>query len=314
MSTNTSSISQEEVPNFNYEILMKYNKLRVTHVFTEDIEHIFSLYKTVKHFKGIHGSFIEKIDYMNSTGESFTVGSIYSFTWKNSFPVKILIEDIVETPTVKSLQLYAYDFEPHEFKFRITYTFHKSTTDNYTYYYFDSIFFTLQALSFHQVMLNNNDMKRLFMNFDSYISSDAVAVDQVESIIISVTIQKLWDVITDWKTFQQRVPIIADRVEYEKGNDRVMLMKLLYKGDRDEYFLKVLEYKINDYEGEYQLLLYSSNNSFSNQEMHFKLVSLGDNCLLVFKHVFTTYVKCSMLEEFSKNKREILVMLKKSFK
>jgi hypothetical protein len=303
-----SSSTQEE-ENFNYEILLEQNRLRISHVFNQDIQHIFNLYRSVEHYKQMYGIFLDNIVCLKGNEKYFTTGSEYSFTYKGQFPSKILFEDIIETETCKSIQFFAYDL-PNEFKFRIIYKFFKNTTDGFTYFYFDNVFFSLQALSFHRINFNNKDSLKLSKHLEHYIAATGV-FEQVESIVIKIGFKELWSVVTDWKEFKKRVPIIADYIEDDSDG---FYMRLRYSGDKAEYFLQVLKNNnTDDCLGDFELRLSSSNSDFTSQEMHFKVVALDDKCLLVFKHVFKSHVNCNILTDLSDNKREILKMLRASF-
>jgi hypothetical protein len=308
------SIRDEEKKHFNFEILTKHNMIKVSHIFDEAIERVYYFYTSLMKFKEIYKDFLSDVVCINGDPSNYSIGSAYNFTWKNSFSVRFIVENIINKPHFKAVQVYYYEVEPKEFRYRCIYKFYKNTVENYTYYSYDFIFGSPPALSFFQVNFNTDDNKRLLNTIDNFVYSNAEGLEQVESIILNNDIKKVWSIITDWKVFQQHVPIIADQVEYEKDcENKIVLIKLRFESDKTEYFLKVLKSNVNKYDGEYRLLLFTMNSSFPNQELFFNVISLNDNqCLLTFKHMFLTYVKPAVISDLSDNKKDILKMLKKS--
>jgi hypothetical protein len=313
MISNTSTIKDQE-PIFNYEILTQFNRHRITHIYHDKLDRVFNLYRSMSHFKRIYKDFM--LDIKSESKEPyFCVGAEYTFLWKNSHTAKFRCEEVIDEENIKILQLYFYDIEPNEFRYKVYYKFSRSTCDEYTYFYLDSVFNNLQALSFYQISFSSNDMKKLFKHIDDYIIRNNEKHEQVESIILDISLSDLWKVITDWKIFKKHVPIIADSIEYERSSDsRVSLIKLIYNNDDKEYYLKVLKNELGEFSGDYQLNLFSSSKSFTKQRMHFKVVEMSGKCLLVFKHIYSKYISESVLRDLSENKKEILRMLKKSLK
>jgi hypothetical protein len=303
----------EPKANFTLEILTKYNKVRVTHVFQDNIERVFHMFRSIKHYKRVFKGFFEDIKCVKGDEKNFSTGSEYKSFWKETSN-KIRVEDIKETENFKELHMVFYDIGPDKFRYWVTYRFYKSTTEEYTFWYYDLLFESAEALNYHKLNFSDSDCIKLFKNMDRYLYSNPEGLEQEESIVLNYDFKELWAIITDWKSFRQHVPIIADSVEFERGSDqRISLIKLHYSNDKSEYYLRVLKSELSDNSGDYELVLFSSNNSFASQEMRFKLLSLGEkSTMLIFKHVFSKYVKNKVIKDLSDNKREILRMLKKS--
>jgi hypothetical protein len=297
---------------FYQELLMKLNKCRVSHIFYDNIDRVYNLFKSIKHYKSMHKGYFEDIMCINGNENDFSSGSEYKSFWKDT-ENKFRVEDIVNTENFKEIHIHFYDIGDYDHRFRVMYKFYNNTTDDYTYWCYDIVFNSSQALSYYQQTFNDNDCIKLFKNFDKYLYTGTTNIEQVESIVLDIGFKDVWNTITDWKTFQKHVPIIADSVEYERSSDqRISLIKLVYKHDKSEYYLRVLRFVLDSYSGDYDLLLFSSNSKFASQEMRFKVISLVEKTLLVFKHVFSKFVKTKVLKDLSQNKKEILTTLKKS--
>jgi hypothetical protein len=312
----TSQHKHKTHRHFNYEILTQHNILKNSYLFEDNIDRVYYFFKSVPHLKEMSKDIISDIICVKGTPDYYSVGSVYKFIWKNSWSVELIVEDMVNTPEYKTIQIYYYDIRPSDYRYRVTMKFYRTTVDGFTYFTYDLKFTSPQSLSFYQVNFNTNESRKLLTGYDGYISTNPECLEQVESIVLNTSMKKIWDIITDWKVFQKHVPIIASRIEYERNCEgEIVLIKLNYNNDKTEYYLKVIKSCLKKYAGEFSLLLFSSSKSFPSQELHFNIIEINDSkCLLIFKHVFINYVNCKIIAELSINKKDILKTLKSSLK
>ena len=116
------------------------------------------------------------------------------------------------------------------------------------------------------------------------------------------------------KTFKNLVPRICDNVEYE-GEKLKKGSKMIFSWEKPMKMSVSLEVKKIVKEDKECELVYDSFESKPKvpwQEIQWKLIKLDDtNTLIEFRHSFQEEIKKENLDYISRNKKKILISLKK---
>ena len=192
------------------------------------------------------------------------------------------------------------------------YSLFYSTIDNITILTWDA-----EIVSEHykktQIEFLKLERKQILQKYDDYFKKK---VDQfsynVESIIIKNNFFSIWKIITDWNLFQKYVPIIAESVAYEgeklNGGSKIYLH---WKSKNVSCTLKIIGYVVNNLDHVFELELFEGEPKLPLQKLTLCLKKLDENfCFLFFRHLFLEPIEFHDIENLSKTKRNILVILK----
>jgi hypothetical protein len=236
--------------------------------------------------------------------------------WKGNASSKLRIQNVIETPTFKLINLYYYSIASTDFKLNTIYKFYKSTIEPGTHYSYEAVFENAQALSYHQIQFSSYDYTKVFNNFCKYVQKGTSIIEHVESVVIDADLNDLWEVLENWGKFQELAPTIADKVEYEFSNTKgkeYSHIKLMFDNCNIVHVLKLITSLKGEDSALFVVSLLNSNMKSLLQDLEFSLQSLKDGqCLLIFKHIFRQkqVIDTNFLEQLSKSKRKILTSLR----
>jgi hypothetical protein len=312
------AIYQEE-SKLNFEIFIKQNRLLISYKFKYDIETLYNFFIQPSHFKEIYNEFINEFICIEGSPTLNSKGSEFIMVWKENISSKLRIQNVIETPAFKLINLYHYSIASTEFKLNTIYKFYKSTIEPGTHYSYEAVFESPQALSFHQIQFSSYDYTKVFNNFCKYVQKSTSITEHVESVVIDADLDDLWEVLEDWGKFQELAPTIADKIEYEFSNaedKEYTHIKLMFDNCNIVHVLKLItRFKGND-SALFVVSLLNSNMKSLSQDLEFSLQSLKDGqCLLIFKHIFRQkqVIDNTFLDQLSKSKRKILTSLRDGF-
>jgi hypothetical protein len=299
--------TKNNTPELSYEILTQYNKFIVTHVFKYDIDDLFNIFIQPENYRDLHKPHITKFKKAKGENKLNSVGSEFQYIWSGEKHCRFRVKEVIDTPNFKSILLY-YQVEP-KFVYNIKYNFYKNTTEPCTYFIYEIIFDTFQALSHHQINFNSEEKEAMINNYYHLLTKVVKETEQVESIVLDSDINSLWALLHDWKKFHQLAPSIADEVDYEEVCNDDVRIRLKFNCNIEHVLKLISKYK-DDYSVEYILTLLNVEKTIP-QDVYFNVISLnGYQCLFSFKHVFKRKIDSSFLEGLSKGKRKILEQLK----
>jgi hypothetical protein len=297
-----------------WEILVKHNKLVVSHIFKHDIDIVYKIFIRPSCYREIYGSLMHELHCINGKSMLNSLGSEFSFLWGTNINAKFRVSEVIETVTYKSLLFDYYSVEPSEFKYGLVYKFIKNTSEPLTYFTYSLIFKSPQALSFHQINFSSQEKLDILNNMSKILVKYTQCTEQVESILIDCDLTGLWQILQDWKKFHKLAPSMADCVEYDSNIDDVRI-KLRFDNCKIEHILKLIRSHKDDCSGELVLCLYSSNMKSLAQEVLFNIHRINERqSLLIFKHIFKRIIDQTHLLELSNSKKQILEQLRDNLK
>jgi hypothetical protein len=294
------------------EIIEKKNKLHIPYVFNEHIERVYYYFTNTDLYQVMHQRFMWEFRCSMGINKLDSLGSEFEFKWRPNITAHFRIVDVINTPHEKSINCYYFNVIPTEFKYHLIYRFHYSTVEKKTYFSYDLIFNTIQALSYFQSVFDAQENVQLFTDIENHLKITPYLLEQEESVILSENIDNIWNVISNWKLFRESVPLIADSVEYDKCNIEGAMIVMRFNDDR-EYNLAVRKCWRDVLSGEYVLEMLWSKPATPRHYIVLNVQELLGKCIVLFKHIFIEAVGASELASLGRMKIEILKMLKKSF-
>ena len=144
---------------------------------------------------------------------------------------------------------------------------------------------------------------------DEYLKNNVKNLEQNESILVNVSIDKLWDFCKQMKNIQLFISLPNTEIINEGNN----IIKLVDKNN-NKNFIRLIqrEKKIEDWN--YALFLESFDSLLNTplQSMQIGLIKVNDNTtLIIYKHIMLDYIPYNALLSNSGNKQKILKKIKK---
>lgn len=288
-------------------------KLRTCYTYNESMSRVFHVLKDNESMFSVWKDLTDFIYFTKGKGYE-EVGSELVFKWKGSLLANARVNYIIDTDKYKSLQMYIYKVVPLNLVHWHTYHLYPNTCDGTTVLAFEDICQDLQSISGVDEVHSIAEKQIAAKKIEKILSNLIFALEQTESIMLDVSINRVWHIITNWKVFQVYVPMIGKSIEI-KGNPVTIgsVISIGFEKTKELFYLKVVKVFEEDLVKEYVLKNEISGMVGPKQEIHFKLIDLnGTQCFLSFKHIFQEYVKADALSKISKEKIQILKTLKKS--
>ena len=158
----------------------------------------------------------------------------------------------------------------------------------------------------------NSDMKKI--NFfraeevDEYLKNSVRNLEQNESILVNVSIDKLWSFCTQMKNIQ----LFVNMPNFEIINEGNNILKFIDKNSNNFIRLIEREKKVEDSNYILYLEIFDSLITAPLQSMQIQLIKVNDNTtLLIYKHIILDYIPYNALQSNSGNKQKILKKIKK---
>jgi hypothetical protein len=143
---------------------------------------------------------------------------------------------------------------------------------------------------------------------DEYLKNTVKNLEQDESILVNVNIDKFWDFILQLKNIQMFLNMPNTEVSNEGNN----IIKFVDKTSKNIIRLIEREKKIEDSNYTLYLESFDSILPMPLQSMQIQLVKVNDNAtLIIYKHIILDYIPYNALRSNSGNKQKILKKLKK---
>jgi hypothetical protein len=292
--------------------------IRVNHTFNAPIEKVFQMITNPVSYVKIFSPFIEDFKYLNEGKTYATKGAEFIYTWKKIMPVLTLhvkVIEVVDDPNYKMINLYFQAIKPKSMKFNTIYKFCRVSTEMQTFMAVGIFFNSYESFHIHDCLLNDEEKLSILKNMENYLL-EQYEFYQEEAIILEADIQRVWEVVTNWKDFKRHVPEVAEEVtvEYNQGDEDNTIELIKLKENKTEQSLKVVTKEFNGNIGVYTMTTTEGANS-PPQEIIFRLLSIDcAMCYLVVRHNFYEPVPCKYVQLLSKKKKRILKTLEKSLK
>ena len=144
---------------------------------------------------------------------------------------------------------------------------------------------------------------------DEYLKNNVKNLEQNESILVNVSIDKLWDFCKQMKNIQLFISLPNTEIINEGNN----IIKLIDKNS-NKNFIRLIQ-REEKIEGSNYALFLESFDSLVNaplQSMQIRLIKVNDNTtLIIYKHIMLDYIPYNALLSNSGNKQKILKKIKK---
>jgi hypothetical protein len=143
---------------------------------------------------------------------------------------------------------------------------------------------------------------------DEYLKNTVKNLEQDESILVNIDIDKFWNFITQLQNMQLFLNMPNTEINMEGNN----IIKVVDKNNKNIIRLIEREKKIED--SNYTLYLESFDTLLPMplQSMQIQLVKVNDNTtLIIYKHIMLDYIPYNALLSNSGNKQKILKKIKK---
>jgi len=144
---------------------------------------------------------------------------------------------------------------------------------------------------------------------DEYLKNNVKNLEQNESILVNVSIDKLWDFCKQMKNIQLFISLPNTEIINEGNN----IIKLIDKNN-NKNFIRLIQREEKNEDSNYALFLESFDSLVNAplQSMQIRLIKVNDNTtLIIYKHIMLDYIPYNALLSNSGNKQKILKKIKK---
>jgi hypothetical protein len=143
---------------------------------------------------------------------------------------------------------------------------------------------------------------------DEHLKNNVRNLEQNESILVNVPIDKLWSFITQMKNIQ----LFVNMPNFEIVNEGNNILKLVDKSNNN--FIRLIEREKKVEDSNYILYLESFDSLMAAplQSMQIQLIKVNEGTtLMIYKHIMLDYIPYNALLSNSGNKQKILKKIKK---
>jgi hypothetical protein len=161
--------------------------------------------------------------------------------------------------------------------------------------------------------------QNLCQRWENFLKKSVIGLKQMESIIVSQQRERVWEVVSNWRKFQKIVPSLSDDVafleeESESNNEVGRLIELKWPTKKMKCNLKIIESDTSQQDcWKFCLECYEGIPIIPLQDIEFQLIELkGGKTFISFFHIFKEPLKLELINTISKDKKIMLLCLKKS--
>jgi hypothetical protein len=143
---------------------------------------------------------------------------------------------------------------------------------------------------------------------DEYLKNNVKNLEQDESILVNVSIDKLWTFLSQLNIIQLFINMPNSEIINEGNN----ILKLVDKSSNNYIRLIKREKKVEDSNYILYLESFDSLQAMPLQSMQIQLIKVNlDTTLIIYKHIMLDYIPINALRSNSGNKQKILKKIKK---
>jgi hypothetical protein len=153
-------------------------------------------------------------------------------------------------------------------------------------------------------------IKNLFRTeeIDEYLKNNVKNLEQDESILVNVSIDKLWTFCNQLNNIQLFINMPNSEIINEGNN----ILKLVDKNSNNYIRLIKREKKVEDSNYIMYLESFDSLQAMPLQSMQIQLIKVNiETTLIIYKHIMLDYIPINALRSNSGNKQKILKKIKK---
>lgn len=291
----------------------KEMSLLCSYVYKDSIQRVWDCFRNPEIFNDTLKENAENITMLQ--GKDYgEVGTVVEFEWKNSFVIMFEVKEVVNTEFYKKIRFYTTKVYPLDLKYTCIFHFYFNTIDKTTLFQHELIFDDVNALKIIDHKHNKQEKLEICRKIEKFLAKRTEDLIDFESIIINRNIETVWGVISNWKNFQNYVPSIAEKVNFEEGAPKTVGSRIIIENPskKSKYSLKVLKYDVSTERREYVLECYEAEPVSPKQELKFSLIYVNENnTYLSFIHEFKDPIKYELINSIARDKKQILKDLKK---
>ena len=285
-------------------------KETLSYVYNHSISNVWNLVKDINEISKALTQLKSGIK-VKTDSNSFQLETNLSTDYKHTLTLNHISKEVIDQEDNKKITFSCNSSSLTDQIFSITYMLFVDSIDNNT--------LLIQEIIFNE-SINTNSLKKeislqkeIIKKFHEYLNTKTVEIRQIESIVIDINRNCLWEIISNWSNFRKLVPFIADEVIYEGDPNTVNTnLTLRWVNKKVECFLKVTNVSCDKKNiiWEYSMHCYQGVPLVPDQEIKFKIIRINeDSCFLEFKHVFKQKLKQNILDTITQDKKKILSKL-----
>jgi len=230
------------------------------HIFNFKIIYVWQLICHPAKLMSALGEWVDKIEYFESPNNKkelffdapmkFKVGSLLNFRFKSIFLCELKILEINENEFCNRIVIGSQVKYPISFKYRIIYNLFWNSVEENTLLIHEIICDDVSTNMFNRDPEENKKERLImFKKIEEMLSNDIKALHQEESIILDISLDKLFEIVTDWRIFRQYVEQICNEIYYNGDPQKIGSEMKITFGNKNKYSnLKIIEcsYKENN--------------------------------------------------------------------
>jgi len=284
-----------------------------SHVFKDNINRVWDCLRLPEIFNLTIKDKADNIIILN--GKNYgELGTQVEYQWKDLMRIRFEVQEVINEEFYKRIRFYSTKIEPLNLKYSCVFHLHCNTIDKTTLFQHELIFDDPNFLKTIDLKHNKQEKMEMCKKIEKILSKRTEDLYQFESIMINTNIEKVWRVISDWKIFQEYVPIIAEQVDFEGGDPKTVgcRINIGHLSKNTKFSLKVLQCLNTIDKKEYVLEYLDGEPVSPKQELDFSLVLVNEQITyLSFKHQFKESIKYELISSIAREKKHILKELKK---
>jgi hypothetical protein len=298
---------------------MKTLCLSFYQIFRDDLKNVFEILKDARITNDIVNRKIDKDTfsdiYFTKGSTSYEIGAKWSFIYRKQLKIYVTLVECTYNKDSAHLAWYCYKTEPLDIPYKYTYDLIRNTEDNTT------LVKVATKFIYENIQISDKEKQQMlddrvyaYKVIEKCVHTMAKMKTQVESISIKADFEKISELLLNLKLLQKTVPSICDKVDYE--GDKIsenMDVKFLWV----EKVSMTVDIKIKSISQKpyWTTLVYECSDgsqSVPSQVVEWQAIKMEDRCFLNFTHTFKDGVNRKTLELISKDKKKILLKLKKA--
>lgn len=174
----------------------------------------------------------------------FKKHSKLSFRWKSIFQCRLEVKDIVENEFYKRILFDSYALYPFYIKYKIIYNLYWNSVEENTLLIHEVVCEVNNNMFQNDQEQNRKERYIMFKKIEEMLNNDITFLYQEEGIILDLSIDESWNIVTDWRKFKEHVPQICFDISYDGDPHRIGTeMKIINKNKDKMGFtnLRVIE-------------------------------------------------------------------------
>lgn len=281
-------------------------------------DHIERVWKFLKDFSKTFKIYqdLRSQEIFTKGNSSFEVDSEFTFVWKNKDTCNFNVFNVVDSPEKKLLHFKIFKKEK-DLRIEYILNLYEVTIDKSTLFVWDCIYeepgVWKTSEEIEQAKSEKIEIIRRFVNL---LRINVENLNQIESILLNHSIEKVWNIVSNWKKFHKLVPNISTEIDFigkPEAIDSIIILKWGHEDSHVSCRLKVQEKKYDASGKIYilRLLCLEKSSDNPNHEILLKLTNLDStHTFIEFTHIFLKPIESRVIPELSIYKTRILKNLK----